>query len=426
MKFANLSLYLLLQFLCGACSSNAQDTINIDWFIPGPEGLSSQTANVGDTVFFEWNSNNAFHNVFIHPSGDCSMNNRIFVGNRSPTTYVFTEADAEMGEIVFACDVRQHCEFGQLITFDVLSAAVTLPFNETDDDFSDDDISGNATSVSLSSTMNTTESSSGLLDKVDFEGRTTDDNFTINATESTLESLDKILFDDSSISENSTVDKESEFVEIEQNESMTESSVNDSEIDTTESATISEDSFAINWFIPGPEGLSSQTANVGDTVIFEWNSDNAFHNVFIHPSGDCSMNNRIFVGNRSPTTYVFTEADAEMGEIVFACDVRQHCEFGQLITFDVLSAAVTLPFNETDDDFSDDDISGNATSVSLSSTMNTTESSSGLLDEVDFEGQMAIENSTNATELDIAESVSLSPVISPTDSPVNIPANFTE
>jgi len=87
---------------------------------------------------------------------------------------------------------------------------------------------------------------------------------------------------------------------------------------------------------------------------------------------------------------------------------------------------VTLPFNETDDDFSDDDISGNATSVSLSSTMNTTESSSGLLDEVDFEGQMAIENSTNATELDIAESVSLSPVISPTDSPVNIPANFTE
>jgi len=116
MKFSTVPSAIALSMVIGATSTFAQETLTVDWAIPRGDNLPGQTAKVGETAVFEWNS---FHNVYIHPTGDCSQDNRIFVGSRSPATYTFTEDDAEKGEIVFACDVGPHCEFGQIITFTV-------------------------------------------------------------------------------------------------------------------------------------------------------------------------------------------------------------------------------------------------------------------------------------------------------------------
>lgn len=85
------------------------EDIAIDWKI---EEYSDKTAVVGDTVIFNWEN---FHNVYIHPSGDCDTADAILVGEESPAKHRFTEA----GKITFACDVGGHCGAGQIVTFEV-------------------------------------------------------------------------------------------------------------------------------------------------------------------------------------------------------------------------------------------------------------------------------------------------------------------
>ena len=62
------------------------------------------------------------HNVFVHPSGDCTEDGATLVGDTSPATYTVTDADVASGSITFACDVGSHCESGMILTFQVDSS----------------------------------------------------------------------------------------------------------------------------------------------------------------------------------------------------------------------------------------------------------------------------------------------------------------
>lgn len=115
--------FLFLLTMSSIVVSSAE-TININWRI---DDYDDETANVGDTVRFTWGGN---HNVYIHPTGTCSMAGRIAVGGSSPATYTFTANDAGK-DIFFACDVGNHCETAQHVTFTVQGVVtdppVTLP-----------------------------------------------------------------------------------------------------------------------------------------------------------------------------------------------------------------------------------------------------------------------------------------------------------
>ena len=57
------------------------------------------------------------HNVFVHPSGDCTEDGATLVGDTSPATYTVTDADVASGSITFACDIASHCDGGMIQTF---------------------------------------------------------------------------------------------------------------------------------------------------------------------------------------------------------------------------------------------------------------------------------------------------------------------
>jgi plastocyanin len=118
-------LFLGVALLFATPSSGAD--ITVDWIIPVPSSaaLPSMTAAVGDTVTFAWTG---FHDVYMHPTGDCDETGRILVGASTGATYTFTGAD--VGELVFACDVQAHCEQGLIVTFAV-SAGTPAPTSST-------------------------------------------------------------------------------------------------------------------------------------------------------------------------------------------------------------------------------------------------------------------------------------------------------
>jgi len=88
------------------------------------------TMKVGDTVEFTYSP---IHNVYIHPTDNCSRAGSIKVGGAldSPASYTFT-ADQIGKEIFFACDRGLHCEDGQNLIVTVIAAA--------DDDVDDADV----------------------------------------------------------------------------------------------------------------------------------------------------------------------------------------------------------------------------------------------------------------------------------------------
>ncbi|CAJ1931020.1 unnamed protein product [Cylindrotheca closterium] len=89
--------------------------IEIEWRIPTTP-FPGRTAKVGDTVTFNYEN---FHNVYIHPTGDCDEMGSVLVGeNAGPALYTFSEEDAGQ-TITFACDIGSHCEAGQIISFQV-------------------------------------------------------------------------------------------------------------------------------------------------------------------------------------------------------------------------------------------------------------------------------------------------------------------
>ena len=113
MKFISLLLATVL-----AATVSAQEQIVMNWFIPAEDSFPPMTANVGDTIVFNWAG---FHDVQIHPSGDCTEGGSILVGSQSGASYTFTEAD--VGDVLFVCDVGAHCEVGMRVTVTVSGAA---------------------------------------------------------------------------------------------------------------------------------------------------------------------------------------------------------------------------------------------------------------------------------------------------------------
>lgn len=118
MKFSAPSATLLAAVMAAAATNTMvlADDIDIAWAI---QPYEDETASPGDTITFTF----AGHNVFIHPSGDCTEDGAITVGLTSPATYTFTEADVG-SSLFFACDIGGHCESGQHITVNVVAAAV--------------------------------------------------------------------------------------------------------------------------------------------------------------------------------------------------------------------------------------------------------------------------------------------------------------
>jgi plastocyanin len=210
-------------------SSGAE--IEVAWAIPDEDSLPPRTAMVGDTVTFDWFGN---HNVYVHPSSNCDETDSILVGLATGATYTFTEAD--VGDLVFACQVSSHCIEGLILTFTVASEFST-------------------SAPTIAPTMAPSAKGGAEIEVVwDFP-------------------------DD-----------------------------------------------------PDDDSLPPLTALVGDTVTFDWLTN---HNVYVHPSMTCDETDRILVGLTTGATYTFTEAD--VGDLVFACDVGSHCEGGLILTFTVAS-----------------------------------------------------------------------------------------
>ena len=108
--FMSYTLALLCLTVLGISSKASAEMININWVDAGTP-YKDTTANAGDTVKFIWGG---LHNVYIHPTGNCDKTNAVFVGNKTGTTYTFTNDDAH---VTFVCDVGSHCDYGQIITF---------------------------------------------------------------------------------------------------------------------------------------------------------------------------------------------------------------------------------------------------------------------------------------------------------------------
>jgi len=104
-----------------ASNANAATVEVPDWVVPY-NGAQEWQASVGDTMVFEWTGG---HNVFIHPTLDCNLDGRTFIGSETGTSYTFAEEDGspEGTLMFFACDIGQgsHCRFGQSLTVMVYS-----------------------------------------------------------------------------------------------------------------------------------------------------------------------------------------------------------------------------------------------------------------------------------------------------------------
>mmetsp|Transcript_12716 Transcript_12716/g.35263 ORF Transcript_12716/g.35263 Transcript_12716/m.35263 type:complete len:165 (+) Transcript_12716:58-552(+) len=121
-RFFCASLLLLLLI-----ASAAAEILDLSWEVTD---YSPRTLNVGDIVNFRYT---IAHNVYIHPTNDCTEQGSILVGDNddSPAQYQITADDA--GKLItFACDTARHCENGQIINITVVDPSAPPPTNETD------------------------------------------------------------------------------------------------------------------------------------------------------------------------------------------------------------------------------------------------------------------------------------------------------
>merc|ERR1712238_334780 len=128
-------------------SADANTIVIANWYLPYT-GLRTVSVTVGDTLTFDWSvEGDTAHNVYLHPSLDCSLDDRSEVGVTSPASYTFTEADGsvEGNTMFFACDIGdgQHCEAGQNLIATVYSSggssSTTISTAGDDDDDADND-----------------------------------------------------------------------------------------------------------------------------------------------------------------------------------------------------------------------------------------------------------------------------------------------
>lgn len=168
------------------------------------------------------------------------------------------------------------------------------------------------------------------------------------------------------------------------------------------------------WVIPY-EGEKNFTAVVGDTMIFRWQGQ---HNVFIHPSGNCELEDAIFVGANPGTPYTFSEADgsAEGTDMFFACDIGNgaHCLAGQSLTVKVFSApdSPLVPSNATMSPTASGTIGGTNVGTNSGTASGTTSGSDFLGDSIvsDSSAPIGAGDPLNATE--VPADVTETPIVS--------------
>jgi hypothetical protein len=117
--FTMLKLATLLPLLALFKSAFGQDRI-LDWFLPyDPPSYDDITMYAKDTLTFNYTGN---HDVYIHPTGDCTEDGRIFVGAQFAGSASYTFKDSEIDTTVtFTCDYLAYCSnFGMLINVLVL------------------------------------------------------------------------------------------------------------------------------------------------------------------------------------------------------------------------------------------------------------------------------------------------------------------
>ena len=97
------------------------ETVTLPWCKPDvPANYTTRSIKAGDTVVFEWFGE--YHNAWYYPTGDCmDRADRKFLGEQSPASYEFGEEDVGT-TMTFVCDVSNHCQVGQYVTFDVVGA----------------------------------------------------------------------------------------------------------------------------------------------------------------------------------------------------------------------------------------------------------------------------------------------------------------
>lgn len=123
-------LVLWLGILLGAAVEASDQTIV--WVIPGPQGMATRYASVGDTFTFLFQTGS--HSVNIHPTEDCDPTGSYAVGaaGDGATKYTFRERD--VGRRVFACQVADHCSVGGLIMLVHVSPNPDYEATTPDDD----------------------------------------------------------------------------------------------------------------------------------------------------------------------------------------------------------------------------------------------------------------------------------------------------
>lgn len=107
---------------------------------------------------------------------------------------------------------------------------------------------------------------------------------------------------------------------------------------------VHSEEFTINpWELPSVNApFQDITAAVGDTITFVW-EETSNHTVSINPTGSCDATDAVLVGEASPVTYTFTDADVSRSPILFADNTNQQCDNGMNFTVTVQSGAPVAP-----------------------------------------------------------------------------------
>jgi len=105
--------------------------IDFPWCIPPSNAIyKTQSAKVGDTVSFTWNTTSqGHHHVSIYSDATCNTGDENFIGGSSGTTYTFTD----VGDVVFSCNIGSHCDRGQIVTFNVLAEGEEVKYSLIED-----------------------------------------------------------------------------------------------------------------------------------------------------------------------------------------------------------------------------------------------------------------------------------------------------
>lgn len=128
------------------------ENIDLPWCIPPTmptsSSYSTHYAKVGDIVSFDWKY--SYHDVFIHPEGECELKDAQLVGTSgADTSYTFTSDD--VGNITFACDVSDHCQLGMLVMFEVVADGTDVDYSANTNPCPRNDDSGSSASSSVGS-----------------------------------------------------------------------------------------------------------------------------------------------------------------------------------------------------------------------------------------------------------------------------------